>query len=289
MLGGLAWDPQIRGFLIFVAAFVMLPGTIYMLLATNVGARMGLMLAVAGISGWMFILGVTWAFYGQGIKGREPSWKVQEVVESTPAAATNLEEGTLKTLDDFPAKWETLVQGDKILGDAQAAADNFITKSGRKPKMGHEGPIIKEPTPAQLALPCPFLRKRRLQGPRRISGRVATTSCSPSTSTSSSSGIHRTTSWCSCKAYLSSKSSTVNRRPRPWSTPQAEVVNVILLRDLGSVRFPQVMMSIGSLIIFLVTCLQLASPRPPDHGRPRQRQRRSGYRVRTKGQGQTHG
>ncbi len=46
--------------------------------------------------------------------------------------------------------------GSSVLADAQAAADAFITKSGRKPKMGHEGPIIKEPTAAQLRFPAEF-------------------------------------------------------------------------------------------------------------------------------------
>lgn len=274
LLGGLAWDPQIRGFLIFVAAFVMLPGTIYLLLATNVGARMGFMLSVAGISGWMFILGVTWAFYGQGIKGREPSWKVQEVVQSTPAAATKLDDSTLKALGDFPAKWEKLVQGDKILGDAQAAADNFITKSGRKPKMGHEGPIIKEPTAAQLRFPAVYSESADYQvigGYRKggddylfkIGGHKFDFKHEPHYVVVQLQGV------------IDQPIVDGEPPPTPKVDPEAKVMNVIVLRDLGSVRFPQVMMSIGSLIIFLVTChalhrrdLQIMAARASTSGAP---------------------
>lgn len=257
LLGGLAWDPQIRGILIVAAAVAMLPGTIYLLLATNVGARMGFLLAIAGLSGWMCILGVTWAFYGQGIKGRDPSWKVQEVVHSAPAKTTDLSEGTLKTLDDFPSKWKELpLAGDKILGDASAAVDNFITKSGRKPKMGHEGPIIKKPTAAQLRFPAEFgesadyivvggyekggdnelftIRTHKFyfrHSPHYVVVQLQPTLVQPP----------------------NADGSPVT--PKPDQTK--DVTNVIVLRDLGSVRFPQVMMAIGSLIIFLITCLQL--------------------------------
>ena len=285
LLGGLAWDPQIRGFLIFVAVFVMLPGTIYLLLATNVGARMGFLLAVAGISGWLFVLGVTWAFYGQGIKGREPSWKVQEVVHSTTAAKTNLSEGTLKTLGDFPAKWKTLKEGDKVLGDAQSAADNFITKSGRKPKMGHEGPIIKEPTPAQLRFPAEFSESANY----KVLGGFEKGGDNELFTFNKHKFFFRHSPHyvvVQLQAVIEPVLVDGEPPPAPKIDPTAPVINVIVLRDLGSIRFPQVMMSIGSLIIFLVTCHSL-------HRRDLQimaaAKRRTGYRVRTKGQGQTHG
>ena len=153
MVAALAWDPQIRGFLIFIAAFAILPGSVYLLLATNVGARMGFLLAVAGLSGWMMIMGITWAFYGQGLKGRAPSWKVQEVVMSPDG---NVDRAALTAMDGFPEGWKVLPatqaakqtdpDGAATLSDAQAAADKLLTKSGRKPVIGHEGPIIKEPT-----------------------------------------------------------------------------------------------------------------------------------------------
>ena len=50
LLAGIAWDPQIRGALIVLAAVVLLPGTIYLLLATNLGARVGFLVAVAGLT-----------------------------------------------------------------------------------------------------------------------------------------------------------------------------------------------------------------------------------------------
>lgn len=256
LLGVLSWDPQIRGLLIVVVIFVMLPGSIYLLLATNVGARMGFLLAVAGITGWTMILGVTWAFYGQGLKGRDPSWKVQEVVHS--ASAGDLSTGTLKTLRDYPEGWKKLPEtGSPILGDALAAADAFITKSGRKPKMGHEGPIIKEPTEAQKRYPAEFstsdqyvvvggydkggdnelftIRKHKFYF--RHSPHYVTVLLRPAVANP-------------VDANGNQSYSTTPDTTKP-------VTAVVVLRDLGSVRFPQVMIALASAIIFGLTCLQL--------------------------------
>ena len=57
LLAALAWDPQIRGALIVVTAFVILPGSVYLLLATNTGAKLGFLLAAAGFFGWMAVMG----------------------------------------------------------------------------------------------------------------------------------------------------------------------------------------------------------------------------------------
>ena len=39
LLAGIAWDPQIRGFLAVLVGVVVLMGSIYLLLSTNIGAR----------------------------------------------------------------------------------------------------------------------------------------------------------------------------------------------------------------------------------------------------------
>ena len=43
--------------------------------------------------------------------------------------------------------------GAATLADAQATADKLLTKDGRKPVIGHEGPIIKEPTEIEMRFP----------------------------------------------------------------------------------------------------------------------------------------
>ncbi len=268
LLGALSWDPQVRGFLIIVTAIAILPGTIYLLLATNLGARVGFLVAVAGLSGWMMLLSLTWAFYGQGIKGRDPSWKVQEVIHSS--AQTDLSNGVTKALRDFPGGWKKLAKvGSPVLADAQAAADAFITKSGRKPKMGHEGPIIKDPTPAQLRFAPEFSESSDyvLVGGYETGG----DNClGPKESCSSVLPkkilfwkIHHKFFFLHHSAHyvavavapvLPQVTPPGGKPPTPVADPSKPVTTILVERDLGSTRFPQVMTVISSGIVFAVVC-----------------------------------
>jgi len=78
---GLAWDPQIRGILAVLVGFVVLGGATYLILATNVGARLGLLVAMAGLFGFIAILGAYWWINPPGIgpAGELPFWEVKEV------------------------------------------------------------------------------------------------------------------------------------------------------------------------------------------------------------------
>jgi hypothetical protein len=267
LIGALSWDPQIRGLLIVVTAVAILPGSIYLLLSTNMGARIGFLLAVAGLSGWLMLLAITWALYGQGIKGRDPSWKVQEVVHS--AAPTDLSEGALPVLREFPNGWNKLEAGNSALADAQAAADAFITKSGRKPKIGPEGPIKKEPTAAQLRYPAEFSQtdEYALVGGYEKGGR----NCLGPKASCDTVLPKKILFWKIHHKFFLRHSPhyvTVQIQPLIPNPPDARgeityskeldttkpITAVIVKRDLGSTRFPQVMMALGAGIIFAVTC-----------------------------------
>ena len=80
LVAALQWDPHIRGALIVLTAFLILPGSVYLLLATNMGARLGFLLAVTGLTGWLFLMGIIWTVYGIGLKGRAPEWVTKELV-----------------------------------------------------------------------------------------------------------------------------------------------------------------------------------------------------------------
>lgn len=268
LMAALSWDPQVRGFLIVVAAIVLLPGTIYLLLATNLGARIGFLIAVAGLSGWMFLLAITWVFYGQGIKGRDPSWKVQEVVHS--AAQTDLSEATVKSANEFPNGWKKMsIEGNAVLADAQAAADAFITKSGRKPKMGHEGPIIKDPTPTQLRYPAQFATSEEYVlvggyekgGDNCLGPKESCTTVMPEKilfwKVTHKFFLRHSPHWVAVAVQPAipnppapDGSVTYTRDPDPTKP----ITTLLVLRDLGSIRFPQVMVALGSGLIFAVTC-----------------------------------
>jgi hypothetical protein len=118
----LTWDPAIRGILVVAVGFAVLMGSTYLLLATNVGSRLGFLIAAAGFWGWMALMGLTWWIYGIGYIGPTPTWHVIEVV--TSATAGDISAANLPDVDDL-SKWKELPPEDR--GDPQAAADAALT------------------------------------------------------------------------------------------------------------------------------------------------------------------
>ena len=275
LFAALKWDPQVRGALIVLVGLALLPGTIYLLLATNVGARIGFLLAVAGLSGWIMLLTMTWITYGTGMKGRDPSWKVKEVVHT--AALADLSSGALPALRDFPATWHQPTPA--ALGDATAAVDNFITKAGRQPKNTPEGPLIKKPTPEQLRYPAEFstsdsyvvLGGYEKGGNNCFGPPDKCTSHLPKNFLFWHLKHNKFIFWhVDHKFFFRHSAHYVavelqaaqvgpidpSGNPTFLKTPDTTkpIVAVIVKRDLGSDRFPQVVLCISSAIIFLVTC-----------------------------------
>ena len=74
------WNPEIRGILFAHHRLVALCGSVYLLLGTNLGARLGFLVAMAGLFGWMILLGSVWWAYGIGLQGRPATWEAKEIV-----------------------------------------------------------------------------------------------------------------------------------------------------------------------------------------------------------------
>jgi hypothetical protein len=81
------WNPTIIGILTVLCAIGLFCGSAYLLLGTNLGARLGFLVAAAGLTGFMLLLATLWWTSGSsGIDpphGHSPQWNVIEVV-STP-------------------------------------------------------------------------------------------------------------------------------------------------------------------------------------------------------------
>jgi hypothetical protein len=77
------WYPTILGFLVVIVAIGLFCGSVYLLLATNMGARLGFLVAFTGLMGFMVVLTSMWITTASPLntlKGRVASWKVQEIV-----------------------------------------------------------------------------------------------------------------------------------------------------------------------------------------------------------------
>lgn len=87
LMSAIAFDPTIRGLLVVMVAVGVLIGSVYLLLGTNTGLRNGFLIAMAGLTGWCFSLGLVWWIYGIGMIGATPSWTPREVNYDRTAAA----------------------------------------------------------------------------------------------------------------------------------------------------------------------------------------------------------
>jgi len=119
MLAGLAWDPEIRGILTVVTGFVVLMGSVWLVVATNSGVRLATLMSAAALMGWMVILGSAWWMYGSGWKGDAPSWKTIDINVGDLGASGLHDARGLPNSDEMPSAYELVVAS----GDAVAVAE----------------------------------------------------------------------------------------------------------------------------------------------------------------------
>jgi hypothetical protein len=248
LLSALTWDPQIRGFVIVLVSFLILPGSVYLLLATNVGARIGFVLAAAGLFGWMAVMGIIWLIFGIGYIGALPEWKVEEVVT---AESVNLGEyTTIEAARQFPTQWEKLKPGDAILGDAQAAADKVLAPSAGGGGHGEEAAAEPEETfDSPFSTPSDYV----LVDAYRIGGErygLFGLDFRPF-------NVFHKPHYAVVQVRPALRSATPSEPFGPGGapgTPTADstgaVTSVVLLRDLGDKRFPPFVIAVTSSIIF---------------------------------------
>lgn len=134
LLAKFSWDPQVRGIVIVMFAIMILPGSVFLITSTNVGARLGFLITIAGLSGFCMLLGILWSFNAGGLVGRTPTWKPEELAIGPPGnAISNATDGLPGKLGDPPGNgWRELPLGDPVRGDATAAADKILAPDNSK-------------------------------------------------------------------------------------------------------------------------------------------------------------
>ncbi|MCB0976513.1 MAG: hypothetical protein KDB02_03555 [Acidimicrobiales bacterium] len=145
VLGSMSWDPGFRGFLTVVLAVGILCGSIALILGTNSGARLGTLLAVSALFGWLTVMGIIWSIYGIGWKGQAPTWDVRDIVQSNPANPTM--DSEVKKANSLP------VPGDGTLPDPVKVREASALLQKEFP------PERKTPTLSELAAVDPTLEK----------------------------------------------------------------------------------------------------------------------------------
>jgi hypothetical protein len=267
-LAGIGWDPEIRGILSVLVGVVVLMGSVYLLLATNVANRLGFMLALTAIFGWMTIHGLVWVIYppGSGPAGRGPSWEVQEIVfgdlsESMLAEAHDVDTSTLPAaaeIDELTPEevaavteehadelneWALLDASDASRGEAQTAVDAVLA----------EGvvPGLEETTTRVFTYTFETGGKPQRDSDSvvdRISNRISNT---------------LTLTHPPHYAIVQMQPATVAEAvpgeapPQPEAVEDSQTISVVLIRDLGERRLPATLIFLGSGLIFGLLCVML--------------------------------
>jgi hypothetical protein len=169
------WEPELRGVLVVLIAVGVLMGGTYLVLATNLGARLGFMVAFASLAGWMALMGGIWWMYGIGLKGAEPSWV--QIPGSTVIQDVDLlgqagvVEAPLELADDASSAAVAQALGDQLIGQgwskvadsapefgqAEASAGVFLEEEGAlKPGEFDVTAIYEVDPPTESAYPKLF-------------------------------------------------------------------------------------------------------------------------------------
>ncbi|MGI9642033.1 MAG: hypothetical protein ACR2N9_04535 [Acidimicrobiia bacterium] len=152
VVAGISWEPEIRGALVFLVGSAVLFGSVWLILSTNIGSRLGTLNALAGLFAWMAIMGLVWWIYGGNVlSGDAPSWVPKEMVfgeldqagsgdvadlaDAELIAAPALVEATCPGL---VAATEELQRARVVEGNVDLALSEFYTPPADKPYCASE-------------------------------------------------------------------------------------------------------------------------------------------------------
>lgn len=142
----IGWEPELRGLLTVIIGVVILCGSVYGVMATNMGSRLAFLVAAAGLAGWMMLMGIVWMIYGIGLRGPDPTWQavpgsavlrdidalrasgVLDPPPSVPDEATATESAETVRDTFLGQGWVVLDKASPAFGQAQAAATELLVE-----------------------------------------------------------------------------------------------------------------------------------------------------------------
>jgi hypothetical protein len=241
------WMPELRGILTVIIAVFTLMGSVYLILFTNMGARLAFLVAFASLAGWMFIMGSIWWAYGIGLKGPEASWVAvpgRTVLQDTtalaqsgaldapievPADATPLETARVVQEQMVAQGWEQLDPSAAMFGQASSQAEVYLLES--EAFAAGEFKVVN------------VFDIGGERSPRLADGKLDFLAF-----------------WHAPRYAMVEVAPVVAQRTEPGRAPAVPVIDetrphqyVYMIRDLGAKRRPAGFISIGSLIVFLIS------------------------------------
>jgi hypothetical protein len=247
----IGWQPELRGILIAIIAVVTFCGSCYFVLSTNLGARLGFLVAFAALAGWMFLMGATWWSYGKGLLGPDASWSPingRTVLQTTDAINDSgaLDAPVVVGADADPATTATAIDGQFVTDgwkklessvpsyqQAGAAASVLLEESGAL--ANGEFQVVN------------VFDKGGQRSPQLFNGRVDFLA------------FFHTPHYSVVEV-----APLVKQREEPGRAPAKPEIDttrshqyVYMIRDLGAKRKPAGFITVGSLAVFLMLCYLL--------------------------------
>lgn len=133
------WYPTILGVLVVISAVGLFCGSVYLLLATNLGARLGFLVAAGTLSGFLMLLSLLWMSTASPLntlKGRPPSWKAVESIKGGDLARSKIR--AIQTVKTTGKKADAAEQAN-----VKAAADQVVVTPALNPGAQEVGATSK--------------------------------------------------------------------------------------------------------------------------------------------------
>jgi hypothetical protein len=247
----IGWQPELRGILITIIAVSTFCGSCYFLLSTNLGARLGFLVAFAALAGWMFLMGATWWSYGKGLLGPDASWSPisgRTVLQTT--AAVN-QSGALDAPVIVDAAADPTATATAV--NSQFVKDGWKKLEASVPsyqQAGAAASVLLEESKAMVAGDFQVVNvfdKGGQRSPQLFHGKVDFLAF-----------FHKP------HYAVVEIAPLVKQRDEPGRAPAKPEIDttrshqyVYMIRDLGAKRKPAGFITIGSLAVFLVLCYLL--------------------------------
>jgi hypothetical protein len=285
----IAWNPEIRNILALLVGVGVLMGSVGLLVSTNTGPRTGMLVVLAGLFGWMLIMGVIWWMYGIGMKGTASHWRAIEINSGDLSQAANEHARALPELDETTTVEEILaahpelekkVNPDanpkKIISVSELVEADPAVKSEFHLEAGDRGgwrllnPSDKQRGDAQAVADAALKEDKVFEDSSKYKlievydiGGKRQLPADPSRLDriwdNIYSGIVQIThpehfALVQVQAVIPQETLPGQAPPTPVADPNAPTVSVILIRSLGDLRFPAFMVTLIFGILFAITC-----------------------------------
>jgi len=215
--------------------------------------RVGFLLAMAGLFGWIGLMGTVWVVTGSSADvGRAASWKTVEVVTGDTADATTVD---FKPCAGKSGKdcFKQLKAGDPELGDAQSSADKALASSAAAaptPGAAEGGAKHESRFQPPFSTPDQYIQVAVWRMDPTTTWHIRKHKITPF-------GHEKHVDVVQVRPVVKQVIDPNAPPPKPIPDQSKPLTSVVMVRDLGSVKQPQFFVAGGGLMIFFVICYVL--------------------------------